>query len=394
MKNPSDLDAFPTMPDGKARHGYDWLKPVPLGLCLLATAGCAMGPPKPSPAEVRERMERFSMNGGYAPAHRFAIASVRETWPHRQSKLDVSFLVPEGSGSYPLVVYLPGLGEDAMAAPLWREAWASAGYAVFTVQPVREADALKGLGPLRPDDRHAIGRGHFSTRSLETRLDAVAFALDGLRQRTNNPGSPYAKADLNRLAVAGYDLGAQTAAALAGEMVKAPMPDWHGLGFRAAILLSPFADLAAGALISRYKTMDLPMLAITGSEDDDPYGITSASLRTVPWHNAPPGGKYLLSFEGGGHGVLAGAALEKDGGEPQAGEMPDDMPMGGPPPGGMGRPSGAPGKRPSDFRHLAAVRVVSTAFLDMAVKDDAGARQWLSREAGRWLGQSAKLQAR
>jgi len=48
---------------------------------------------------------------------------------------------------------------------------------------------------------------------------------------------------------------------------------------------------------------------VTGSEDDDPYGISSPYVRTAIWEYAPSGNKYLLLLNKGGHQLLAGSNL-------------------------------------------------------------------------------------
>ena len=50
--------------------------------------------------------------------------------------------------------------------------------------------------------------------------------------------------------------------------------------------------------------------------------------------------------------------------------------------------------RTFNVRHIADVQGVSTAFLDATVKGDAIAREWLLRNAARWLGDSAVLQSK
>ena len=53
----------------------------------------------------------------------------------------------------------------------------------------------------------------------------------------------------------------------------------------------------------------------------------------------------------------------------------------------------APGKA-FDGRHLAAIIAVSCAFLDTTLRSDPIAREWLTRDAQRWLDDAAQLQSR
>jgi len=71
--------------------------------------------------------------------------------------------------------------------------------------------------------------------------------------------------------------------------------------------------------------------------------------------------------------------------------------------GGMGGPGGMPGATPGEarFRKSAAngtqrqvliVERVSLAFLDAAIKGDPVAREWLVRDAVRWIDPLARLE--
>lgn len=409
---------MPTVPTAVPRertlHGYDWLKQVAACLGLVSVSGCMTGPAAISPEETVRTMERFASTGGYRPVLRFAVSELRETWKRGAVSLDVSLLVPDGAGPYPVVVYLPALGADAGSAPMWRKAWAEAGYAVLAVQSGSAASALNPLGKAGQDDRRDIGRRQFSRASLERRLEDFGWVVAELRQRVRAGAVPYRAVDPGRLAVAGYDLGAQTAAVLAGESVKAKRPDAAGL--RAAIVLSPAVDLAEGRLATRYKSIHMPLLAVTGDEDRDPYGISSPSLRPAIWQHGPAGDDYLLLLRDATHRDLAGT----EPGSPQAGDpaqagylaeeaepAPEDgdgglhqrsrdgrrsRAFGGG--GSLSGVAGPPRRRGADGRLAAAVRAVTTAFLDATVKTDPAARQWLQHSAPGWLAPVAILKSK
>ena len=187
--------------------------------------------------------------------------------------------------------------------------------------------------------------------------------------------------------------------------------------------MSPYADLAAGGLEQRYAEISVPVLSITGTEDADPLGVVaSPSLRRAPWQYMPGGDKYLLLLEGGTHGLLAGSGMvdknnpkeispggkrgkKENGGGYQGDSMERGMEFGES--GGGRRRGGKSSENSNDHgdsersdsrtfnvRHIAAVQGVSTAFLDATVKGDPIAREWLLRNATRWLGDSAVLQSK
>jgi hypothetical protein len=134
----------------------------------------------------------------------------------------------------------------------------------------------------------------------------------------------------------------------------------------------------------------------------------------------PAGDKYLLLLEGATHLTLAGNLGGHTGGKSSTGaDSQSSRPDGGVEQRnfgvdlrqnlGEGDPSGSSrhrdrsgGKRGGDKRegdtgqssnpmHVAYVQGVSTAFLDAVVKKDPIAREWLYRDATRWLADDAEF---
>ncbi|MDD4914513.1 MAG: hypothetical protein PHW13_05675 [Methylococcales bacterium] len=312
------------------------------GLCLLAAmlTACSSHPKAPPAEEQAQKLQAVMDNGGYTPARTLDFTSVSEVWNHDGAELDVALIAPKQPGKYPLIIYLPSLGEDATAGRLWRETWARAGYAVFSMQPRAIGLALKEIQPDRhggaddqPDDadeeetsakdksggaggkpsRSArnselrfLGHEYFSIDALKNRMEQLYWAYRQLKARVDMGLPLFAEADLSHTVLAGYDLGAQTVTAVLGEDFMTSLPENKDIKPVAAIVLSPSIDLAEGNVRSRFQKLNLPMLVITGSEDNDPYAISSASVRAAVWEFSPPGGKYLLQLSGDVHGLLAG----------------------------------------------------------------------------------------
>jgi predicted dienelactone hydrolase len=377
-------------------------------------AACAQ-PHRPLPAEKPQ----FVHGHGYTAERRFATTSLRQTWERRVGVIDVDLLVPATAGRFPLIVYLPGLGEAANAGSQWRNAWAEAGYVVLSMQPKRFGPAVLSSSQARSGDFRALARDEFSTLALEQRLHALADVIAEARNRSRAGTGLFASIDPDRIAVAGFDLGAQTAMAAAGELTGAATE----LGsVRAVIALSPYVNLAAGGLEQRFSAITTPVLTVTGTDDGDAYGVvSSAALRRAPWQHMAAGDKYLLLLEGGTHKTLAGNASgdfgEKD---PNGANNRSSRPGGGteqrnlgadirqnldqtdPTGSGRHRDRSGGGKRGGDKRegetalstnpmHVAYVQTVSTAFLDAVVKIDPIAQEWLYRDATRWLADDAEF---
>lgn len=379
----------------------------------LVLNGCSHEPSRPPPDEIQTELDRFGAGASYQPTPLTKGQEVREQWKNGTRTLDILFAAPEEPGAYPLVVYLPGLGQDAGSAPLWRDAWIKGGFAVLMLQQTRDANALSHLSAADRHDLKSIGHEHFNLRSLEGRISDVTFAIHSLEERKRQGKIPFNQARTDQIAIAGFDLGAQTLQALLGEDIKGlsvhePMPQ-----IQAAILLSPHVDLAKGGIQHRFSALNAPLLVITGSDDHDPWGMASPSVRSAPWHQARPGQKALLNLNNGTHRQLAGIDPKSDRPEDQE-EDPDEVRHAEESDEGMlfgkrgrGGPNGrttqfgdarrgfGPGYDPRHYgRQLAAIQKISTAFLSAVLRKDKDAEEWLHKDASTWLGSAGQLKFR
>jgi hypothetical protein len=441
-------------------HGLRGRKRLLLILWVLLCYGCASGPKTPGVEEQQEKLAAVMEKGGYTAANGLQIVSHREVWSHDGEDVELMLTSPVSGGPYPLIIYLPSLGEDAAAGKLWRETWAKAGYAVFSLQAVSIGQALKELGPERnseprkgglfssaDDDeadvadagdkrrnmtkRHSksgrsselryLGHEYFSPTALKKRMQQLFWAFQQLQIRKALGAPEYAFVDTGKVILAGYDLGAQTVTAVLGEDFMTQLPSDDSLQPIAALVFSPSIDLAEGNVRNRFQKIHIPLLVVTGSEDNDPYAISSASIRSAVWEFSPAGGKYLLSLSGNVHGLLAGGnfggglvangggeddnAADKSsagkpgdklldlsnhyggsGGRRQAGNS--DSFFGGP------KQAGKRDKSELGYKQVAAVYSISTAFLDAVVKNDDFAKFWLKDKARDWLNWAGELKVR
>jgi dienelactone hydrolase len=377
-------------------------------LFAVALAGCA-------PARLRARPEDAALNArmhsGYVVDHRHPTESSRETWTIGGEAVDVSLMLPSDAGSFPLVVYLPGLGEASVAGAAWRRAWAEAGYAVLSVQLARMGEALGASELARAGEFRTLAAESFSSDALATRLGVLSGALAEVERRRARPDAgPFARIDVSRVAVTGFDLGAQAAMVVAGEAVDGvEAPPWP-MRVKAVIALSPYADFTGMGLERLFGSVHLPVLSVTGNRDVDAYGlVTSASVRRAPFQYMPPGDKYLLVVSAAQHALLSGRETplaepsERTAAtEGSAGEASGERQRRGTRAGGRRFRAAGAGDR-SQPAHgaaaawrvgLAEIAQVTTAYLDATVKDDPVAHEWMSRDAASWLGKTAELRAK
>lgn len=382
-----------------------------LAFLLLIVNGCSHEPSRPPPDEIQAELDRFGAGATYQPNGLTKGQEIKEQWKNGARTLDILFVAPEEPGTYPLVVYLPGLGQDAGSAPLWREAWVKGGFAVLVIQNTRDAIALSHLNAADRHDLKSIGHEHCNLKSLEGRISDVTSALQSLDERRREGKIPFTQARADQTAMAGFDLGAQTLQVILGEDIKGlshrePLPK-----IQAALLLSPHVDMAKGGIQHRFDTLDTPLLVVTGSDDHDPWGMTSPSVRSAPWQQAQPGQKILLNLSNGTHRQLAGIDPQSEKPEDQE-EDPDEVrhaeeegmlfgrrSRGGPDGRATqfadARRGFGPGYNPRHYgRQLAAIQKISTAFLSSTLRKDKSAEDWLRNDAPRWLGSAGQLKFR
>lgn len=374
--------------------------------------GCTEVPSRPKPQDIHEDRLSFAEKAGYAIDRQTPGTLVSDHWLNDARQLDITFWAPEAPGKYPLIVYLPGLGQDSDAAPLWREAWVKAGFAVLSVQRAADAKALSNLSAEDRNDLKSIGHIHFNAASLEGRVSDVNAALGHLETQVVSGKPPYSQARIDDLTLAGFDLGAQTIQVILGEQVKGirlpatlPRP-------KAAILLSPHVDLSKGGMQRRFEKLSTPLLVVSGTDDHDPWGMTAPSVRSAPWQQAQAGEKMLLNLTNGTHRQLAG--IDPLSTKPEDQEIdPDEMlsreaedmdrssrnhrpqPQGRASQFGDARRGFGPGYDPHHYgRQLAIIETVSTAFLNAEIRRDRKAREWIQGGAKQWIGAAGELRIR
>jgi dienelactone hydrolase len=352
---------------------------------------------------------------GYMAEQRYATTSIHETWTLGGEPIDVTLLRPSGDGRFPLVIYLPGLGESSTGGAAWRTAWAQAGYAVLSLQSVANGELLWSSAAARRADFPELAREQFSRAGLDKRLAVLQDLFEELN-RLQTSGA-LGGVDLSLVALAGFDLGAQTAMAAAGETGYDIVPFALPAAVKCVIAFSPYADFSGAGFEPRFSTIHVPVLSVTSMADTDPYGlVTVPAIRRAPFDNMPPGQKYLLSLVNAPHALIAGKETPNaENNAPAQGDSPRTRSGDGSSQGGStGRHRGggssqgnrraassdSSGTNPSSSRPVSSAawavalgqaQSVTTAYLDANLKNDGVATEWLTKDARRWLGSDADL---
>ncbi|SFR99845.1 hypothetical protein SAMN05428960_4629 [Mitsuaria sp. PDC51] len=378
----------------------------------LLLSGCGGGPPK-ARLEEQQQQREFAARG-YAPSGE-AVTVQSLAWRLRGDDVRLSLALPagaaDGASPRPVVLYLPGLGESENAGLVWRRAWAAAGYAVLSLQPLDD-DAMAWSSDLaRSAEFTELGRRHYADAQMRRRLARLDELLAEAQRLGRQGEAPWRGLDWSRTAVAGYELGAQLALALAGER----QTDGALLALKtvrpvAAIVISP--QLFATPDPARYREVAVPVLGLTGPDDSDVLQLVrDLAWRQAPFAAMPPGRGWLLSANEVRHAAFGGNEPRPEDAERERKRIQaaEDQAQSQPQP--QGRRGAGRGQRGQDApvrmapvpplpdyrqRHaqqlgLIAAQQVSVAFLDHEVKRSETARVWLAGPAQAWMGRVGGL---
>jgi predicted dienelactone hydrolase len=223
-----------------AHVGNRWAGPA---LCACILAACATPPPPDSTLEI---VARHAAQGYVDPSFREA-RPMKDQWQIAGQAVDVELTAPAAGGAYPLVIYLPGLGESADSGAIWRQTWTEAGYAVLSIQPVSLGTSVWSSEAALEGNFRDIAQRHFSKDSLAVRVSVAQGALSELARRRELRVSPLLEhVDATRVAIAGFDIGAQTALALAGERDDGIGSGPLAAAVKCVVLLSPYPGFPDG----------------------------------------------------------------------------------------------------------------------------------------------------
>ncbi|MEF9672584.1 hypothetical protein QNM99_11070 [Pseudomonas sp. PCH446] len=189
----------------------------------------------------------------------------------------------------------------------WRKAWAQAGYAVLSVQGQAYGPSIFASTQALDGNFRGLASSHYSAAALRDRLSTLQKVLAEVRARAAKGDAQLAAIDWNQVVVAGFDLGAQTAAALAGAL-EPGATSGVAIQPKAVLLLSPYVE--AGARPEAFAQVSVPVLSMTGQEDEDPFNwVSSYRQRQVLGESVTAAGSVQLELNKATHKTLSGTEL-------------------------------------------------------------------------------------
>lgn len=233
-----------------------------------------------------------------------AAGAVDDVWTDAARAREVPLRVrwPDGNGSCGVILFSHGLGGSREGGDAWGAAWRDAGFLVLHLQHAgSDAEAVRGGRLAR---RRAV-----DPQQLRDRIDDVKFIIDELTRRRGQ--SPWSRARLDAVGMAGHSFGAQTAQALAGQRFAVTTAGIAEPRIRAFVALSP-SQSRQSQLTAQQQFGDVirPLLCITGTLDVDPLGnsrVTPQTRREV-YDGLPAGRRALLLLDHADHMTFGGNA--------------------------------------------------------------------------------------
>ena len=280
-------------------------------------------------------------------ARRQRVLPLRLRWPDPQRH----------PGERALVLFSHGLGGTVEGGALWGEAWCEAGFVVVHLQhPGSDLPAVRAAASSFSD--RAGLRSAAGARQLLDRLGDVIFVLDEVQRRRQAGDADWSRVRTTRVGLSGHSFGAHTTLGMAGQRYPGMEPlQEPRLG--AFIAFSPSLPVV-GDPAQAFAAIQRPLLAITGTRDQDVIGSGATPERRMQVFGAlPAGGKAQLVLQDADHMSFAG----------QAGRATEIVPR-------------AAVSRELQPAHHALVAALTTDWWRATLLDDAAARERLRAPQG------------
>lgn len=257
----------------------------------------------------------------------------------------------------PVILWSHGLGGSRDGASFLARFLCAQGYAILNIQHPGTDSSLWEGKPGHPWD---VIRATKIPRSASLqRFKDVPFVLDRLSDIAAAHPDAGAVMDLNNLGMSGHSFGGMTTQMMAGQRY----PDENGslvqfkeTRFRAGVLYSPvpISHVTDAPLKDLYGDITLPLLHMTGTDDESPVEKFGYRERMAVYENSA-GPRGLLVMNDGDHMVYNGSR-------------------------------GKLAENPKRGLHEQIIRIGALAWWDWWLKADDGARDWMANGGfSRWL---------
>lgn len=255
-------------------------------------------------------LEKSLSNSQHRESHSAATVYVRTIYYNwfdrtRGRVVPVKIYAPISTGNaFPVIVFSHGLGGSRERCSYLGEHWAANGYVSVHIQHYG-SDETVWKGKLRPlNELRNAYNAHWTGR---TRVQDMIFVLEQLRRIVEEKNNPISSdVDLNRIGVAGYDLGAYASLLMVGMLAPEGHPPLYLPQIKAVLAMGPPVQPNRVGSTAVYSQIETPCLFITGTRDDGIIGFTKAYQRRVPYDHIDCNDQYLVVLHGTDHQLYGG----------------------------------------------------------------------------------------
>jgi predicted dienelactone hydrolase len=199
------------------------------------------------------------------------------------------------------IVFSPGVGGSRADYAYLGQHWARQGYVCVHLEHPGSNTAVwqTSRDPLGAMRAAVLDPANALNRALDVRL-----ALDRLEGLNAAPGPLRGRLDLGRVGAAGHSFGASTTLAAAGQTLLDAQHQEHHLAdprIRAAVVLSPSPPPQAKPRSRLLAGIRVPIMHITGRNDESPIGLTPAAERRAAFDQICGAEQFLVLFHDADH---------------------------------------------------------------------------------------------
>jgi dienelactone hydrolase len=317
------------------------------------------------------RFPRFSLSRPVRSRFRargpFGVEVLSGEWfdAARGRTVPVRFYGPRSAGPRPVVFFSHGLGGSPDAYAYLGRHWAGHGFASLHAVHAGTDNRIF-TGPM--DAAEAMRRAAAAPENWLVRPADIRFCIDRLLDLSAGPRSPWSgTVDPERLAAAGHSMGATTALACAGRLLRdggGRLHDFKDPRIRVCVAMSPSSGGPEEAS-REYGSFTAPCVHMTGTRDASPIGGTRLEHRRAPYDAIGAADQVLITFDGLDHMAFTERLpRSRGGGRPAFPRL---------------RPSASdPDPRAAALDALhGAIRAASTAFLDAHLAGNPRSLEWI-----------------
>lgn len=278
--------------------------------------------------------------------------------------------VDHGLTSLPIVIWSHGYGGSQDGAGFLSRYIASHGYVVVHPTHIGTDSSLWEGKSGHPWD--ILRQTKISRTTTLNRFKDIPFLLDSLQGWAQDNTDPGQFMDFSRVGMSGHSFGALTTQVAAGQLLADENDKLKRLRearITAGILYSPVpvAEHLLDKIVDLgdtniYADIEIPLLHMTGTQDDAPIGGMPYDHRLVVYERSGKADKYLLVKDGADHMVYNGTRGKLD-------------------------------RNPMRDQHEAIIKALSLAYWEAYLKQDQAALDWLRGDGAQdYLSGHASLQ--